>query len=174
MTPPGFRLIPEVITPNEERLLIALCVSSLDHTPHEKVERYGTERNRVIRFGYINHPGAILGQDIPKWLDIVRSVFPKYGIADTFNSIGVMEYVEGGHMHRHIDPDYFDDLIVILNLGSGCDFTFGHDDHPDYTFKAEPRGLTVMSGESRWKWTHSVSVVTNPPRYSIVFRTRKL
>jgi alkylated DNA repair dioxygenase AlkB len=84
----------------------------------------------------------------------------------------VTEYEAGAGFGWHRDKPPFEEVFG-LSLLSACRFRFRRrtdESWRRYTFRAEPRSLYLMEGESRHVWEHSIPPVEQV-RYSVTFRS---
>lgn len=171
----GFRLLSNAITPDAEQVMIERIIEAFGKTPTRGNEN---DRSRVMRFGYDYTVEEKRLGDAPFWL-YHPPVTP-----DHFESVTVNEYLPGHGITPHIDSLSFGNEIFILNLGSSA--TMGL--HPSPNHRQEVfiprRSLTLLSGEIRSCWQHSIPSRTSDigpegreipraTRYSIVYRHRR-
>lgn len=99
-----------------------------------------------------------------------------------FNQCIVNDYLPGQGISKHIDHKSFGDVICCLTIGSGATMRFIKDDII-YNKYVEPNSLYIMSGESRYNWTHEMTInkfdivnnikIKRDRRISITFRNVK-
>ena len=95
----------------------------------------------------------------------------------------VNEYLPGQGIAAHIDREHcFGEQIATVSLGSHCVMRFENkrlDQKIDV--ELQPRSLTMITGDARYKWTHSIPArksdslrgerVLRGRRLSLTFRT---
>jgi alkylated DNA repair dioxygenase AlkB len=182
-----FEIIPEYISQEYENELIGLCKYVLDTETHTEIKVDSEKelgRDRFVRYGYA-YDAVGKRPAFPVWVrDLVQYV-RAHGYDRNFNAITINEYSTGRGISHHIDSVVFDDTIIVLSLGSGCTFELVNPESgTKYQYYLKPRMLSVMTGEERYIWTHSVlplredvvesNVIPRTTRYSIVFRTHSL
>lgn len=99
----------------------------------------------------------------------------------------INEYQKGQGITAHTDNvDHFGDVIMTIRIGSGVTMTFDRlGERESYDHYLLPRSLTVMWGDARYKWRHSINSKTKTDTmldglsidrelsYSITIRTMK-
>lgn len=171
----GFRILQNAITPDAEQVMIDRIIAAFGKTPVRSNEN---DRSRIMRYGYDYTLEEKLLRPAPEWL-YHPPVTP-----DQFESVTVNEYLSGHGITPHIDSLAFGNEIFILNLGSSA--TMGL--HPSPNNRHEVfiprRSLTLLSGEVRSCWQHSIpsrtsdldpdgNEVQRTTRYSVVYRHRR-
>lgn len=168
-----FEIIPNFITEEYEHELIDKCLSSLLESHVEVGTPARLDRSRLIRYGYA-YDALSKRPPIPNWLVNLCSYVQENGFNRPFNAITINEYPSGHGIAHHVDSGVFDDVIIVLSLGSACTFQLKKDEDVK-NFTIEPRSLSILSGEERYLWTHSVlSSLSTGTRYSIVLRTHTI
>lgn len=171
--PEGFRYEPDVISPDDERRLIA-HVAAL---PLREFEFHGfTGKRRVVSFGWRYEfateslqPAA----EMPAWLLPARDVAARFaGLeADALRHALVTEYAAGAAIGWHRDKGVFGDVIG-LSLLAPCTFRLRRKSGAKWerlSLVAAPRSAYLLRGPSRTEWEHSIPAV-DALRYSITFR----
>jgi alkylated DNA repair dioxygenase AlkB len=171
--PKGFRYQPDLLSPDEERDLIA----RLETLPFKGFEFQGFVGNRrVVSFGWkydFNDRQLQRADDMPQFLLPLRRRAAQFaGLApDAFQHALITEYSTGAGIGWHRDKAVFDEVVGI-SLVSPCRFRFRRrksDKWERASLTAEPRSAYLLAGPSRTEWEHSI-----PPmdrlRYSITFR----
>ncbi|CAH1984659.1 unnamed protein product [Acanthoscelides obtectus] len=157
--PPGLVILENFITEDEEKLLLSLCC--FDNTVSNRM------KNRQVRhfgyeFRYDNNnvdKDEPLPEKIPKecnllWNRLHESTQWKHFIPD---QLTVNHYSPGQGIPHHVDThSAFEDLIISLSLNSAVVMEFKKDDR-DICVQLPPRSLCIMSGESRYDWTHGIT-----------------
>ena len=172
--PPGFVYQPDVLTPDEERALLA-GVAVVDF--HDVKMRGQVARRRTAHFGWTYgyetwriEPGP----PIPDFLLELRERAAAVGgvRADELVEVLVTQYPAGAGIGWHRDAPMFG-VVVGVSLANACRFRFQRGKGPErFTAAAvlERRSAYALDGPARWQWQHSI-----PPgkteRYSVTYRT---
>lgn len=165
--PKGLVLIENSITEEQEALLMNDLV--WDEEDSEGVE--GKLKNRKVQhFGYeflygannVNPTCPLIDKPIPKaCLDIWKTLETKAPKFAGFrpDQLTVNRYEPGHGIPAHCDThSCFDDPIVSLSLGSSIVMEFRQPDTSKHVSMFLPRrSLLLISGESRFGWTHSIT-----------------
>ncbi|CAD6244560.1 GSCOCG00013391001-RA-CDS [Cotesia congregata] len=155
--PGGLRLIEEFISREQEDRLLQL-VDWDEHElnselKHRKVKHFGYEfcykTNRV-------DPNSPI-EPIPADLEFLYGLFEEHGCGRyKYDQITINRYLPGQGIPPHIDTHSpFEDTILSLSCGSACVMDFKHEDKKIQVY-LPARSLLIMSGESRYTWTHGV------------------
>ncbi|PZP40111.1 MAG: alpha-ketoglutarate-dependent dioxygenase AlkB [Pseudomonas fluorescens] len=177
--PSGFRLMEDLITPQEEAALLA----TIQPLPFKHFEYEGYEgHRRVISYGWdydFNTHTLHTAEPIPTFLHNLRTkaaTFAEMNPEDLQQAI-VTEYAPGAGIGWHRDRPMFE-KIVGISLSAPCTFRLRlRTTQPAHTWArinlmAAPRSAYLISGESRTQWEHSIPPVEQL-RYSITFRNYK-
>jgi len=171
--PPGFRYQPDLVTPEEERDLVA----RLETLAFEPFQFRGYEgRRRVVSFGLkydFNGPGLVNVEAMPDWLLPVRDRAAAFaGLAgDDFAHVLINEYREGAPIGWHRDRPVFDKVVGVSLLGptvmrfrrrAGARFE-------RINTTIAPRSAYLLDGPARTEWEHSLPEA-KAHRFSITFR----
>ena len=93
-------------------------------------------------------------------------------LKEEFQQLIINEYKYNQGITAHIDhTKYFGPIIACLSIGSEATVIFSKDNKEEI-ITLNPGSLYIMTGESRYKWYHSI--IKNPNkinRYSLTFRT---
>ncbi|XP_044007284.1 alkylated DNA repair protein alkB homolog 8-like isoform X2 [Aphidius gifuensis] len=156
--PPGLRLILDFVTPDEESKILDTLNWNNDeysgHLKHRKVQHFGYEfcydTNRVD----VDKPIA----PIPEELNFISGVFIKKHCGDlVYDQLTINHYEPGQGIPPHIDThSVFEDPILSLSLGATYVMDF-RKDNKKVSLALPARSLLIMSGESRYAWTHGIS-----------------
>ncbi|XP_058041789.1 alkylated DNA repair protein alkB homolog 8 isoform X2 [Ahaetulla prasina] len=134
--PPGLRVIEELVSPEEEKMLL----ENINWTEDEVIPHAQKclKHRRVKHFGYeFRYDNNNVDQDRP---------------------------LPGG-IPPHIDThSAFEDEIISLSLGAEIVMDFKHPDGRTVAVLLPQRSLLVMSGESRYLWTHGIT----PRKFDVV------
>jgi alkylated DNA repair dioxygenase AlkB len=173
--PNGLVLVPDFLTPGEERALLAE-IRALDL--HEARYKAYTARRRVASFGasYDFDTNEVKpAPGLPSFLEPVRArVSAWLGIpAERFVQAMVSEYRPGTPLGWHRDVPQYE---VIVGMSLAADARMGFRPYPPrphdrlFALDLAPRSAYVLRGEVRWAWQHRIEA-TRALRYSITFRT---
>jgi alkylated DNA repair dioxygenase AlkB len=172
--PAGMRYRAELLTPAEERELVAF-IEALPLKPFEFAGGFKGNR-RIVSFGWRYDYQAQRGveaEPIPAQLDSVRRKVARFTAmsGQSFQQALVTEYAPGAGIGWHKDKAMFGDIVGV-SLLAPCTFRLRRREGTGWermSFTAEPRSAYLMSGPSRTVWEHSI-----PPldqlRYSVTFR----
>ena len=172
--PEGMRYAPELISPEEERALVA----ELAGLPFREFEFHGfLGRRRTVSFGWrYDFNGGRLQQsgDIPEFLKPVRARAAGFAGLDpsALEHALLIEYAPGAGIGWHRDRPAFADVIGISLLAS-CTFRLRRKVGQKWerrSLVAEPRSAYLLRGPSRSEWEHSIPPLATL-RYSITFRS---
>ncbi|MDB5195606.1 MAG: 2OG-Fe(II) oxygenase [Parcubacteria group bacterium] len=162
--PNGFVYQPDLITPEEEAVLLAYIHElPLKNAPFREY----TAKRRVH--------GWWGNRTLPQWLlPITAKLAAWQGVPqNTFKNALISEYSPGTGVGWHRDaPPY--EKIYGLSLAGWAQFELRPNRNATvqkgFSRTVEPRSVYIMQGESRARFQHRV-VQTKTMRYSITFRT---
>ena len=172
-SPDGFRYAPDLIAPDEERVLLA----ALRDLPFRDFEFQGyVGKRRVVSFGWrydFNTRTLDRVDDMPAFLLPLREAAAAFAElpAEALQHALVTEYGAGAGIGWHKDKAVFGDVVGV-SLLSPCQFRLRRARGAKwerYTLTAEPRSAYLLRGPSRTEWEHSIPEV-DALRYSITFR----
>ena len=173
--PEGMRYTPELISPAEERALVA----ELAGLPFRAFEFHGfLGRRRTVSFGWrydFNGGGLQQAGEIPAFLWPLRARAAEFAGLDpsALQHALLIEYAPGAGIGWHRDRPAFDDVIGI-SLLSRCTFRLrrkaGGEKWERRSLEAKPRSAYLLRGPSRSEWEHSIPPLATL-RYSITFRS---
>ncbi|XP_063492550.1 alkylated DNA repair protein alkB homolog 8 isoform X4 [Symphalangus syndactylus] len=162
--PPGLMVVEEIISSSEEKMLLE-SVDWTEDTDNQNSQK-SLKHRRVKHFGYEFHyennnvdkdkplPGGlpdICDSFLEKWL---REGYIKHKP----DQMTINQYEPGQGIPAHIDThSAFEDEIVSLSLGSEIVMDFKHPDGIAVPVMLPRRSLLVMTGESRYLWTHGIT-----------------
>lgn len=166
--PAGLMLIEDVVTQEEEKLLLdSVDWSDVESTSSElkyrKVKHFGYEfkygSNRV-------DPDAPI-TPIPDDYKFLQTLFKQhYPVPYEYDQLTINHYLPGQGIPPHIDThSCFEDTILSLSLGSACIMDFKRGDQKAAIY-LPPRSLLIMSDEARYAWSHGIC-----PRHNDVVNT---
>ena len=172
--PAGFRYMPDVISPAQERDLVARF-AKLDLKPFLF---HGYKGNRrIYTFG---HRYAFAGQEarddasIPEYLKPLMEIAGEISgtPAAGFEQIMVTEYAAGAGIGWHRDRPTYEDIVGISFLAP-CALRLRKRDGDDWermTAHVEPRTAYLLHGKVRNVWQHSIAPM-DVLRYSVTLRS---
>uniref|UniRef100_K3WLA9 Fe2OG dioxygenase domain-containing protein n=1 Tax=Globisporangium ultimum (strain ATCC 200006 / CBS 805.95 / DAOM BR144) TaxID=431595 RepID=K3WLA9_GLOUD len=157
---PGLIILPEFISKEDEVSLLEML--ERDDGAHWKntvkarqVQHFGYEFSYETRCCDANQPL----EPMPPAMDKLTKQIPA-SIMDTPDQITVNEYKPGQGIAAHIDThSAFTNAIASLSLENEIVMEFRHPDGRMESVLCQPRSLLVMTGPSRYEWTHAI-----PPR----------
>jgi alkylated DNA repair dioxygenase AlkB len=172
--PAGFRYIPDVLSPEEEKGL----VQQFEKLPLKPFEFHGYQGNRrIYTFG---HKYVFAGQEpradasIPDYLrpliDIASQIS---GLpANAFEQLMVTEYAPGAGIGWHRDRPAYEDIVAVSFLAP-CTLRLRRKVGEDWERRfahIEPRSVYLLHGQVRNSWQHSIAAM-DMLRYSVTLRT---
>jgi alkylated DNA repair dioxygenase AlkB len=172
--PAGFRYMPEVLSPAEEKGL----VQRLEKLPLKPFEFRGYLGNRrIYSFG---HRYIFAGQEpradasIPDYLRPLSDIASRISgtPADAFKQLMVTEYAPGAGIGWHRDRPTFEDIVAVSFLAP-CILRLRRKVGEDWErrfARIEPRSAYLLSGTVRNSWQHSIAAM-DVLRYSVTLRT---
>lgn len=180
--PDGLEIIENFITEKEEYFILEYLNehwSGSSSMKHRQVKHYGYE------FDY-DHNGVRYDtcEPIPKEFEfILNAIYLRLKWRP--DQITVNKYLPGQGIPNHIDNiSVFDEYILSLSLNSDINMEFRKDLFKHNSVFIKAKSLLIMSGESRYEWTHGITprkmdlistvdgpdVVYRGTRFSITFR----
>ncbi|XP_026361638.2 alkylated DNA repair protein alkB homolog 8 isoform X2 [Ursus arctos] len=162
--PPGLMVVEEIISSEDEKMLLE-SVNWTEDMDNQNAQK-SLKHRRVKHFGYEFHyennnvdkdkplPGGL--PDI--WDSILEKWLKEGFIKHKPDQLTVNQYEPGHGIPAHIDThSAFEDEIVSLSLGSEIVMDFKHPDGVTVPVMLPRRSLLVMTGESRYLWTHGIT-----------------
>ena len=163
--PPGLILIEDFVTEEEERKLLE-CLDWDDHDEdsikaqktlkHRKVKHYGYE----FIYGQNNvDPNSPLKDGIPEVCGpLIERLYQTGYIHHIPDQLTVNCYEPGQGIPPHVDThSAFEDGIVSFSLQSQVVMNFKHPDGRHSAVVLPARSVLIMTGESRYMWTHGIT-----------------
>ncbi|KAG5882107.1 hypothetical protein JTB14_016870 [Gonioctena quinquepunctata] len=146
--PPGLMLIEDFVSPEEETELLELfkleSSESTGQMKHRQVKHYGYE----FRYDINN-----VNKDKP----LEEGIPPEYQLT-------INHYSPGQGIPHHVDThSAFEDPILSLSLHSPVVMEFKKG-NKHFCVTLPQRSLVIMSGESRFDWTHGIT----PRKFDII------
>ncbi|XP_066216850.1 alkylated DNA repair protein alkB homolog 8 [Saccopteryx leptura] len=169
--PPGLKIVEEIISSEDEKLLLE-SVNWTEDTDNQNIQK-SLKHRRVKHFGYEFHyennnvdKDKPLHGGLPDACDSILEKWLKEGfIRHKPDQLTVNQYEPGHGIPAHIDThSAFEDEIISLSLGSEIVMDFKHPDGVTVPVMLPRRSLLVMTGESRYLWTHGIT----PRKYDTV------
>jgi alkylated DNA repair protein (DNA oxidative demethylase) len=188
--PPGFLYVPDVISPSEERSLLAWFSASPDW--NQITFRGQTARRQAMSFGarYLTQGRRLLpAPPLPPELAVYRDrmveaactgLGRKLALAGRspadFALCTALRYPPGGAIRWHADNPAFAPTVMSLSLGAEARLelrpTRPSDIPARFDVTLAPRSLFVLGGEVRSDWQHRILPVREE-RYSFTVRARR-
>ncbi|GLV35618.1 uncharacterized protein CBL_01232 [Carabus blaptoides fortunei] len=166
--PPGLILLKNFVTEEEESILLS-CIkwdeSDSGNLKHRKVKHYGYEFRYDINNVDKNVP---LLAEIPDECENILNRFRKNNEQfENFkpDQLTINEYKPGQGIPPHVDThSAFEDPLLSLSLGASVNMEFRNNNDNHISVLLPRRSLLIMSGESRYAWTHGIT----PRKFDIV------
>ncbi|XP_014211148.1 alkylated DNA repair protein alkB homolog 8 [Copidosoma floridanum] len=159
LLPSGLRILTEFVSPKQEATLL----NSIDWEEEEENMESELKHRRVKHFGYkFRYEDNLVDIDnpitpIPEDYNFLQDLFQKHDCGYfQYDQLTINRYLPGQGIPPHIDThSIFKDPILSLSLGSACimDFKRGKE---KVSIDLPARSLLVMSGESRYAWSHGI------------------
>ncbi|CAG5129385.1 unnamed protein product [Candidula unifasciata] len=181
--PPGLHVLEDFVTEEDEEKLLSLV--NMDDTEeikvggvmkHRQVKHFGFEFRYDINDVDVNNP---LPDGIPPLCqNILHRAYNLGVIGHMPDQLTVNQYKPGQGIPPHVDTvDAFEDGIVSLSLGSQTMMDFRHPDGRHLLVTLPRRSLLVMTGESRYIWSHGITprksdIVLTPDRDGLTLQNR--
>ncbi|KAH0501681.1 Alkylated DNA repair protein alkB-like protein 8 [Microtus ochrogaster] len=162
--PPGLLVVEEIISSEDEKMLLE-SVNWTGDTGNQNFQK-SLKHRRVKHFGYeFNYENNSVDKDkpLPGGLpDICNSILEKWlkegYIKHKPDQLTINQYEPGHGIPAHIDThSAFEDEIISLSLGSEIVMDFKHPEGVTVQVMLPRRSLLVMTGESRYLWTHGIT-----------------
>ncbi|XP_076969193.1 tRNA (carboxymethyluridine(34)-5-O)-methyltransferase ALKBH8 isoform X2 [Tamandua tetradactyla] len=162
--PPGLMVVEEIISSEDEKMLLE-SINWTENIDNQNVQK-SLKHRRVKHFGYEFHyennnvdrdkplPGGL-----PDICDNILEEWLKEGyIKQKPDQLTINQYEPGHGIPAHIDThSAFEDEIISLSLGAEIVMDFKHPDGVTVPVMLPRRSLLVMTGESRYLWTHGIT-----------------
>nr|XP_021517499.1 alkylated DNA repair protein alkB homolog 8 [Meriones unguiculatus] len=161
--PPGLLVVEEIISSEDEKMLLE-SVKWTGDTSNQNFQK-SLKYRRVKHFGYeFHYENNTVDKDkpLPGGLpDICNSILEKWlkegYIKHKPDQLTINQYEPGHGIPAHIDThSAFEDEIISLSLGSAIVMDFKHPEGATVQVMLPRRSLLVMTGESRYLWTHGL------------------
>ncbi|KAM8820382.1 tRNA (carboxymethyluridine(34)-5-O)-methyltransferase ALKBH8 [Eudromia elegans] len=169
--PPGLTVVENVISPEEERKMM----QSIDWIEDEDTRKTlkTLKHRRVKHFGYefcYDNNNIDKNKPLPGGLPEICNLFLEKCLKQGYikhkpDQLTVNQYEPGQGIPPHIDThSAFEDEIISLSLGAEIVMDFKHPNGHAVAMMLPRRSLLVMSGESRYLWTHGIT----PRKYDVI------
>ncbi|XP_042136353.1 tRNA (carboxymethyluridine(34)-5-O)-methyltransferase ALKBH8 isoform X3 [Peromyscus maniculatus bairdii] len=162
--PPGLLVVEEIISSEDEKMLLE-SVNWTGNTGDQNFQK-SLKHRRVKHFGYeFHYENNTVDKDkpLPGGLpDICNSILEKWlkegYIKHKPDQLTINQYEPGHGIPAHIDThSAFEDEIISLSLGAEIVMDFKHPEGVTVQVMLPRRSLLVMTGESRYLWTHGIT-----------------
>ncbi|XP_057661994.1 alkylated DNA repair protein alkB homolog 8 [Diorhabda carinulata] len=161
---PGLIILNNFVTSDEEKVLLQLCSFDSNTTcqmRHRQVKHFGYE----FRYDTNN---VDKDKPLPESIPGECNLWERLKNTEYYNfvpdQLTINHYIPGQGIPHHVDThSAFDDPIMSLSLGSSVVMEFKKDDQ-HICILLPQRSLAIMSGESRYDWTHGIT----PRKFDIV------
>ena len=184
-TPPGFLYVPALITPAEERALLAWFAAAPGW--NQVTFRGQTARRRAMSFGarYLAqgrqlNPAPPLPPELALYRDrMVEAACAGLGAAlalagqraADFALATALRYPPGAAIGWHADNRAFGPTVLSLSLGAPARLQLRRGEgQPVVEHALAPRSLFVLAGEARSSWQHRLCPV-RAERHSLTVRS---
>ncbi|XP_065885472.1 alkylated DNA repair protein alkB homolog 8-like [Dysidea avara] len=170
---PGLTLIPEYISTSEEQLLQNFFSFTVNRPHNDSGNSTAStveaelKLRKVVHYGYefnyttnnVDPTKPLLGGLPEVCTPVIDRIMCNNLITAKPDQLTVNQYLPGQGIPPHIDThSAFEDGIVSLTLGSHTVMDFKDQyDGRKISVLLPQRSLLVMSGESRYKWTHGIT-----------------
>jgi alkylated DNA repair protein alkB family protein 8 len=156
--PEGLILLEDFITQEMESVLISLIKCEDNKMKNRHVEHFGFEF--IYGSNSVDHNNP-LERKIPNECDELWTLFDqRCPVLAGFrpDQLTVNQYQPGQGIPSHCDThSIFEDAIISLSLGSSIVMEFKNPQTGEHLSKLLPRrSLLIMTGESRFGWTHGI------------------
>ncbi|XP_036241520.1 alkylated DNA repair protein alkB homolog 8 isoform X1 [Molothrus ater] len=169
--PPGLMVIEKIISPEEERRML----ESIDWKADEDTQnaQKTLKHRRVKHFGYefrYDNNNVDKDKPLPGGLPEICNPFLEKCLKQGYikhkpDQLTVNQYEPGQGIPPHTDThSAFEDEIISLSLGAEIVMDFKHPDGLTVAIMLPRCSLLVMTGESRYLWTHGIT----PRKYDVV------
>lgn len=169
--PPGLMVIEKIISPEEERRML----ESIDWKGDEDTQnaQKTLKHRRVKHFGYefrYDNNNVDKDKPLPGGLPEICNTFLEKCLKQGYikhkpDQLTVNQYEPGQGIPPHTDThSAFEDEIISLSLGAEIVMDFKHPDGHTVAILLPRCSLLVMTGESRYLWTHGIT----PRKYDVI------
>eukprot|EP00079_Xenopus_tropicalis_P021245 XP_012812513.1 PREDICTED: alkylated DNA repair protein alkB homolog 8 isoform X2 [Xenopus tropicalis] len=166
--PPGLIIVEDFVSPEQERTMLESIdwdseTSSQKSLKHRRVKHYGYE------FRYDNNnvdKDKPLPGGLPDFCtEALRKCVQIGLIKHDPDQLTINQYEPGQGIPPHVDThSAFEDEILSLSLGAEIVMDFKHPNGSVVPVMLPQRSLLIMSGESRYLWTHGIT----PRKFDVI------
>ena len=154
--PPGLTYVANWLTIQEhENAVLAIDQSPFDTSLQRRVQHYGA------RYDYVSSSISDLGSapKIPVVLNMIgERLFTEGYFPRAPEQVIVNEYLADQGISAHIDQASFGGVVATISLLESWPMLFRRvDDSEKVKVFLEVRSLALMTGESRYGWTHEIA-----------------
>ena len=154
--PPGLIYVRDWLTIGEHLAAMeTIDQNQFDTTLQRRVQHYGA------RYDYDLSSVGELGSapKIPDVLAVIgRRLFTEGFFSQVPEQVIVNEYLADQGIAAHVDRTSFGDAVATVSMLESWQMLFRRlDDSEKVEVLLEARSLAVMTGESRYKWTHEIA-----------------
>lgn len=178
--------IPKSLCGRLESFLTDTC-EYFSVTPY-KWQVFEGDSRKVAHYGYkYNYSSKDVTDTAPEFPDVIEElcvhIYNIHGVnlpdGYWFDQCIINRYLPGEGIGAHYDHAGYDEYIACFTIGGGAEIEFRERCSGNkYALYTEPRSMYVMSGPSRWTWTHEMKKRKKDPghglrqtRWSITFRS---
>ncbi len=172
----GLQYIPDFLTEEQQNSIL----NEVDSRPwlndlKRRVQHYGYKYDYTLK--QIDH-SLYVGELPPFAVEITEKLFENSIIKQIPDQLIVNEYLPGQGINAHVDcVPCFTDQIITISLGWTYEMEFTKISTKEkYKLLLETGSVALMSGESRYQWTHQIRArqkdgdVLRKRRVSLTFR----
>jgi alkylated DNA repair dioxygenase AlkB len=155
MSPSGLTYIEEYISRSQhDELLAAIDLAPWQTYLKRRVQHYGYRYDYKAR----SVDRSLYLGELPHWaIQLAKRLLDEGLVGEIPDQLIVNEYQPGQGISPHIDCiSGFGSAIASLSLVSGCMMDFACSDSNNCALYLESRSIIVMTGESRYRWRHSI------------------
>ncbi len=174
----GAVLVPELVTPAEERRLLQRIAEAPWMTDiGRRVQHYG------FRYDYRGSASSVPAAPFPRWAEVMADRLAPWFEAAVPEQCIVNEYVPGQGIGMHADHAQFGPVVASLSLACDSPMRFrlrsvrryARDGLPgDEVVVLPRRSVLVLAGDARHHWMHGIDRAAGrgrAVRVSATFRT---
>ena len=180
----GFYYVENFLTDDEHEKLLKDVRQSNDF----KNVGMSFRSRKALHYGYeYSYNGTAikkLKEDIPLLyknlvdLERINTAIGNNLLKQKMEQLIINEYLPGQGIGPHTDHvKFFGPIIICITIGSGCEIEFRNKTGDEKIIYVKPKSIYIMSGESRYSWTHAIKPkkddngIERSTRYSLTFRT---
>ncbi|MEE6472848.1 hypothetical protein FKM82_009743 [Ascaphus truei] len=167
--PPGLVIVEEFVPPEVEKIML----ESIDWATDNDTSQKSLKHRRVKHYGYeFRYDNNNVDQDqplpggLPDFCNAALDKCLQHGLIKVKpDQLTINQYEPGQGIPPHIDThSAFEDEIISISLGAEIVMDFKHPNGCSVPVMLPRRSLLVMSGESRYLWTHGIT----PRKFDVV------